>query len=345
MAYPFRNLVFEGGGVKGIGYVGALQVLEDRGILGNVTRVGGTSAGAINAVLLACGYGQEETRQVLSQLGFKAFMDDSWGGVRDTHRLINEYGWYKGDFFHEWMGARIEAKTGNAHSTFNDFKNKKLRDLYLVGTNLSTGFAEVFSAEHTPRVRVADAARVSMSIPLFFAAVRNPRNDVYVDGGLFDNYPVKLFDREKYVTRSDRAAQTTSPSYYDEANRSKPAASSKYVYNKQTLGFRLDSEREVAVFRDGAEPQRQPIDDFFDYTFALLKSIMNVQNNQHLHSDDWHRTVYINTLDVGTVDFGLEDEKKEALVAEGAKGTKKYLDWYDRADPDDLPRNLVEADG
>ena len=36
---------------------------------------------------------------------------------------------------------------------------------------------------------------------------------------LFDNYPVKLFDREKYVTRSDRAAHTTSPNYYDEANQ------------------------------------------------------------------------------------------------------------------------------
>ena len=27
--YPFRNLVFEGGGVKGIAYSGALAVLED----------------------------------------------------------------------------------------------------------------------------------------------------------------------------------------------------------------------------------------------------------------------------------------------------------------------------
>jgi predicted patatin/cPLA2 family phospholipase len=68
-----------------------------------------------------------------------------------------------------------------------------------MGTNLSTGFSEVFSAEHTPRMCVADAARISMSIPLFFAAIRNPRGDVYVDGGVTDNYPIKLFDREKYV--------------------------------------------------------------------------------------------------------------------------------------------------
>ena len=52
----FRNLIFEGGGVKGIAYVGALQVLEEHGILSDVVRVGGTSAGAINSVLLACDY-------------------------------------------------------------------------------------------------------------------------------------------------------------------------------------------------------------------------------------------------------------------------------------------------
>ncbi|WP_179955826.1 hypothetical protein [Bacillus sp. JAS24-2] len=28
MNYPFENLVFEGGGIKGIGYVGALEYLE-----------------------------------------------------------------------------------------------------------------------------------------------------------------------------------------------------------------------------------------------------------------------------------------------------------------------------
>lgn len=341
MTYPFRNLVFEGGGVKGIAYVGALNVLEDLDILKSVRRVGGTSAGAINAVLLASGYDLAETSEILSTLDFKEFLDDSWGVLRDADRLIDDFGWYKGDFFHRWIGNLIREKTGNENSTFNDFKQRKLRDLYLVGTNLSTGFAEVFSAEHTPRKRVADAARISMSIPLFFAAVRDMRGDVFVDGGLFDNYPVKLFDREKYVDKKDRPTHTRRPGYYDAANASAPPTSSPYVYNKETLGFRLDSEREIAVFRDGAEPARAEVDDFFDYSFALLKSIMNVQNNQHLHSDDWHRTVYIDTLGVGTVDFGLDDTQKQALVAQGVRGTRAYFEWYDKADPTDMPSNHV----
>ena len=40
MAYHFRNLVFEGGGVKSIAYIGAMKVLKDEGILQNITRVG-----------------------------------------------------------------------------------------------------------------------------------------------------------------------------------------------------------------------------------------------------------------------------------------------------------------
>ena len=58
--YHFRNLVFEGGGVKGIAYVGALEVLDQEGILKDIKRVAGTSAGAMVAVLVGLGYSAAE---------------------------------------------------------------------------------------------------------------------------------------------------------------------------------------------------------------------------------------------------------------------------------------------
>ena len=76
--YHFRNLIFEGGGVKGIAYVGALRQLQQRGVLEKIQRVGGTSAGAINAVLLSTGHTLDETEKVLSNLDFNNFMDGSW---------------------------------------------------------------------------------------------------------------------------------------------------------------------------------------------------------------------------------------------------------------------------
>ena len=47
------DLVFEGGGVKGICLVGAYSVLEERGF--EPQNVAGTSAGVIVATLLAAG--------------------------------------------------------------------------------------------------------------------------------------------------------------------------------------------------------------------------------------------------------------------------------------------------
>jgi len=342
MSYKFRNLIFEGGGVKGIAYLGSIDVLNKKGIMDQIERVGGTSAGAINAILIGLGFTQEETKDILWSLDFNRFMDDDWGIVRDTERLIEEYGWYKGDFFRDWIGKLIHEKTGNSETTFADIEalkeKKKFKSLYFMGTNLSTRFSEVFSAEHTPRVCIADAVRISMSIPLFFAAKRSPRGDVYVDGGVLDNYPIKVFDREKYVSPD----HSIIPDYYarintDIHNHDRPI--SRYVYNKETLGFRLDTKEEIAVFRDHAEPPREKIANFFDYAWALVSTIMEAQQNAHLHSDDWHRTIYIDTLGVKTTEFNLSDEKKKELVQSGKDGTETYFNWFDRTNSADTPIN------
>ena len=81
----------------------------------------------------------------------------------------------------------IKKKLGDPNATFTDLKEAGKPDLYVYGTNLSTRFGEVYSFEHTPHERIADAVRISMTIPLFFAAVRNARDDVYVDGGVLNN--------------------------------------------------------------------------------------------------------------------------------------------------------------
>jgi NTE family protein len=332
--YQFRNLVFEGGGVKGIAYVGAMEQLAQRQVLNQIVRVGGTSAGAINAVLMGLNYSLEETRNLLWDLNFNNFMDDSWGIVRDAERLIESFGWYKGDFFRTWIGSAIKAKTGNSESTFADLeatKEKKgFKSIYFMGTNLSTRFSEVFSPEHTPRMCVADAVRISMSIPLFFAAKRSMRGDIYVDGGVLDNYPVKLFDREKYLETPQGGRRTP---YYDSINAgfiTLDRPSSPYIFNKQTLGFRLDSKQEISCFRDQAEPVHRTIESFFDYALALIGAMTEAQQSMHLHSDDWQRTIYIDTLGVGTTQFDISDDLKKKLVQSGSDGVIAYFDWYDK---------------
>lgn len=332
MTYHFRNLIFEGGGVKGIAYVGAIEELRKKEILKDIKRVGGTSAGAINAVLVGLNFSAEETKKVLWELDFNDFKDDSFGIVRDAKRLLEKFGWYKGDYFRNWIADIIKRKTGNADSTFADINAMKeakgFKDLFLIGTNLSTRYSEVFSFKHTPRVCVADAVRISMSIPLFFQAIRNHRDDVYVDGGVLKNYPVKLFDRENYI--DNRGVDTE---YYTKQNETIAGSSrpiSKYIYNRETLGFRLDTKEEITIFRDQAEPQHHKIKDFLDYIGALIETNMESQQNNHLHSDDWQRTIYVDSLGVKTTEFDISAETKTALIDAGKKGVKAYFEWFDK---------------
>ncbi len=338
MPYHFRNLVFEGGGVKGIAYLGAMQVLEEKGIVADLKRVGGTSVGAINALLLALGYGNEEQRKILWQMDFKNFLDSSWLGG-NVMRVLHKYGWYKGDFFRAWVGRLISDKMGRADVTFQDLKTAGKPELYVYGTNLSTHFSEVFSVEHTPTMPVAEAIRITMSLPVFFASVRSSRQDVYVDGGVLINYPVKLFDREKYLEPARASADGVRTPYYDSQNAdflAKQPNRSPYIYNRETLGFRLDTRKEIAAFRYN-EPQVHRIDSFFGYASALVGTILDSQSNAHLHSDDWQRTIYVDTLDVKTTDFGLDDAHKQALEDSGRQGALEYFKWYD--DPANQPAN------
>ena len=53
--------------------------------------------------------------------------------------------------------------------------------------------AEIFSHEKTPDIPISYAARMSMSIPLYFRSVRI-FDDIMVDGGVSYNYPINLFD-------------------------------------------------------------------------------------------------------------------------------------------------------
>ena len=67
----FENLIFEGGGLRCIAYIGAIKVLEKKGILKDIKRVGGTSGGAIAAALLSIGFSARESKQALLSVNFR----------------------------------------------------------------------------------------------------------------------------------------------------------------------------------------------------------------------------------------------------------------------------------
>jgi NTE family protein len=299
MSYQFKNLVFEGGGVKGVAFGGVIDVLSKRGILDQIVRVGGTSAGAITATMMALGFDAEYIKTEMLDLDFNKFKDGFFLG--NVIRLFKRYGWYKGDAFLKFMQRQIEKQTGSPDTTFDELHdgvlNKKgFRDLYVIGTDLTTRQYQVFSYETTGDVKIADAVRMSMSIPFFFASF-DFDNSVFVDGGVLNNYPITLFDDSKY-------GGTLLPS----------------GANIETLGFYL-SKHVV---------QPYAITDMEQFVGNLFETLLDVQDDALWNDeDDLRRTVCIDNLGIQTTDFAITKEQREALFRQGHEATANYLRAYE----------------
>ena len=179
----YRNLVFKGGGVRGIAYVGALEVLDELGVVDPIQRVAGTSAGAFAATLVSFRKSIPETKAILDTLDVKRIPQKRtksrklkfWETIDDESylRFFNRYGWYSSQYFYDWIQDVIADQCdGNRRATFSEFRDRGFRDLYIVASNISRQRAEFFSADRSPNVAVADAVRMSVSIPIFFEALR-----------------------------------------------------------------------------------------------------------------------------------------------------------------------------
>ena len=326
----YRNLVMEGGGIRGIAYGGALLELEQQGVLRGIERVGGTSAGAIQAALLAVGYSAAEIVAVVNATPVQRLNDGRFIFFGGTHRLVKQYGWYRGDEFTTYLSELVARKTQRPNLTLAELHALaqehpgQYRDLYTTGTNLTTQRVQVFSYETNPTLRVADAVRISMSIPLYFRAVLldaqgnvvrgNPAPDqpvqVLVDGGLLANYPIDLFDKPRYLPAGPAAV---------------PNARGN-VFNPETLGLRLDRAEQIPL--DNAPAGRQQlapyaITDFNSYVGALYT--VALENLNPVQPTDWQRTISIDFLNFSPKIKRISDAQKQQLMDSGRKGTQAFL--------------------
>ncbi|MBR9919245.1 MAG: patatin-like phospholipase family protein [Bacteroidetes bacterium] len=297
MSINYQNLVFKGGGVKGIAYAGALEVLEEQNILPGIQRVAGTSAGSIVAALIALKYNAADVKSIVGKTDFASFEDK-----KSIFRIATKYGLYKGDAFLKWMKTQISqadpTKNGlkhklSANATFQDFAEAGCRDLHVFATDLNLKQVTKFSVEDYPNVIVAEAVRASMSIPLFFMAWQfsngQPNDHLYVDGGTVYNYPLSAFD-----------------------TGGEP--------NPATLGFHLDNLHGVEKSND---LEYNHLLKYVKDTFETLLSAQNI--NFENDPEAVKRTVKIDDLGISATDFGLKDSQKTALYNSGVKYTKEYL--------------------
>lgn len=195
----FENLCFSGGGVKGLAYVGVVKALQEKGLLKNVKRIIGSSAGAIFATTLACKITPADMYEEITTCDFKKFLDTN-NPIVKAYDLSRELGMYSGNYFYNWIGYILEKYVGNSNITFKDAYDKFKVNLVITATDLTDKKIIYMNYESTPDTRIRDAVRMSMSIPLFFMPVKkliDTTEHIFVDGGCLNNFPIDYFKDSK----------------------------------------------------------------------------------------------------------------------------------------------------
>jgi NTE family protein len=109
------DLVLEGGGVKGIGLVGAISTLNWAGYV--FPRVAGTSAGAIVAALIAAyqtrGIDVSRVEQDMRELDYARFKQEGrverhLGLIGKAESLITRQGVYAASYLSQWLTSKLE---------------------------------------------------------------------------------------------------------------------------------------------------------------------------------------------------------------------------------------------
>jgi predicted acylesterase/phospholipase RssA len=104
-----RNLVFRGGGPKGIVYPGAQQALEEFGLMPQIERIAGSSAGAITAIAIGLGLTSEDTKQLLSNQKISELLDSKPDSnlIQRDFSVDSKAGMYYGDTLYNMLRTQI----------------------------------------------------------------------------------------------------------------------------------------------------------------------------------------------------------------------------------------------
>ena len=318
----YENLVLEGGGIRGIAFTGALKVLEEKQVLPQIEKVAGTSVGAIVGALISVGYSSDELRNIMFDLKVQTFNDGEGFFIGGQKRLRNHYGWYKGDELENWMGELIRRKTGSSDLSFQQLHNMHLqnssyKDLYVTSTNLTLQRAETFCWTTMPDMKIKTAVRISASVPLYFSAtfldnagniVKHPglskNHQVYVDGGILQNYPINMFDSS--------ANEITVPG-------------NEHTINSKTLGLKLERPEQISHYNSNNDIAPYNINSLKNYVGALYNIVIENLNRKQSYQDECFRTVYISTNNISPKVKKVSVNHKQLLYDNGREAAEKFF--------------------
>jgi NTE family protein len=357
--------VFRGGGVKGLGLAGALLGFaehKERPIKQWIN-VAGASAGAIIACYLAVrrDEGVAGLEKLLRETDFREFQDFPPGGkiFGGGPNLMLNHGLAHGDAFRDWFDDVLGGATFAATKT-PDGQHYRLkliavdvtnRELLLLPDDLPLYRHKANEPPINPDTfKVADAARMSMSIPYFFEPIQLVRDRVRCTrAGETEFAPGSLVDRLRLDAANQRcrdAGQTVAE--FDELDDQE----SSYIIDGGTLsnfpvwvfdvdpetsptgegpkrltfGFTLTGGRGVGA---GINHAVEHLPWLFRFGFDIFHTAQEAWDTRFVSHSTRVRTVAVNAGDVGTTDFDLDVKTKDMLVANGRLAAKTFLDRFD----------------
>jgi NTE family protein len=317
------DLVLSGGGVKGIGLVGAVVALMDGGY--RAQRVSGTSAGSIVGAIVAAAsmgdqLGPEEVKELALQLDYHKFTDpgtvERLPVLGPSLAVLRGTGIYKGDYAHDWVRSQLKnlgVRTfGDLAIDDDSLPAEQRYKLVVTVADVTTGqlvrlpwdYRRVYGLDPDEQF-VADAVRASMSIPFYFRPVTLTSStgltSTLVDGGILSNFPIDSLDRtDRKPPRWPSFGVTVLPNLPEGNDKVIPA---------------------LAPIRLLGPPH-------------LLESVITtvlVGRDQAYLSQPWvsARTIRVDSTDVGFLDFGISDNEIEALYVKGYAAAQKFLSSWD----------------
>lgn len=228
------------------------------------------------------------------ELDLESLKDDSLGVFRDTARLLDDFGFYKGDVMEEWIEGVLCRCTGVKKITFQQVFDKYGSELYITRVNLSKLRTGYLSVNTSPDMPVSKAIRHSTSIPLVSKAPRTPGGDVIIDGGIGDGHPSDLFDD--------------------------PAS-----YNKKTTGLKI-----MSPTLEHRDKLGHGVDNIVDFIGAFLIFQTVLIERLKIKKGYWERTISLDSPDRSIQDFAVSQGDKLNDIKKGMFNTvvavAKYID-------------------
>lgn len=182
-------LAFSGGGMKGYAYIGVLKAMEEEPEKYKIKEIAGTSIGAFFGLMMNIGWKANELESIFMATNLAEHTDFS------IKTLFEEYGLDDGSKLECFMETLLSKKGLHPHLTFAQLASSCHAapiQLHVVVTNLNRQCRMVLNAVNTPDLRVVDAVKMSMALPVMFCP-GTLNGHIIADGGLSNNLPVDLF--------------------------------------------------------------------------------------------------------------------------------------------------------